>query len=89
MLQGEINRFPTVACFRADVVIFLSFKNLTAFCGCLDCRLPPESFESSLRRRVKLTSALPSFSHGRQKTDHTVDALGGVRKLVAWIVCIS
>ena len=29
MLQGEIHRFPTVACFRADVLIFLSFKNLT------------------------------------------------------------
>jgi hypothetical protein len=29
MLQGEIHRLPTVACFRADVLIFLSFKNLT------------------------------------------------------------
>jgi hypothetical protein len=29
MLQGKINRFLTVACFRADVLIFLSFKNLT------------------------------------------------------------
>ena len=26
MLQGEINRFPTVGCFRADVVVFLGFK---------------------------------------------------------------
>jgi hypothetical protein len=29
VLQGEINRFLTVGCFRADVVIFLGFKNLT------------------------------------------------------------
>jgi hypothetical protein len=31
MLQGKINRFLTVACFRANVVIFLSFKNPTQY----------------------------------------------------------
>jgi hypothetical protein len=31
MLQGEINRFPTVACFRRDVLIFLRFKNPTQY----------------------------------------------------------
>jgi hypothetical protein len=76
MLQGEIHRFPTVACFRADVLIFLSFKNLTEHLAhqwiVIGDQYGPSHAAFAASR---VTLALSFFLAQRISGSHTVNAL--------------